>query len=150
MAGSETSTPDPAVDPPASAAERGRGERRSTWLAAGVLIGMIVVLVTIVALVAPPEARDRARRGQAGTEDERQPPPAIIPEPGAGDAPDRPGDRGGIEQLALLAAIAAGLAGIAGLVWRSSRRARRRALSTTPGPPPSEDEGPSPPDRHDR
>jgi hypothetical protein len=124
-----------------------RQRRRTAWLVGGGLIGVLVVLVTIVALVAPPEAGDRTKRGDAISGEEPSPPPGIIPEPGAGEAPDRPGARGGAEQLALLAAILAGLVGIVGLVWRSSRRARRRTMAATRVPP-SETEGPGPPDGH--
>lgn len=53
--------------------------------------------------------------------------PHIIPRPGTGKAPERPGDRGGWGQLLVLGVVIGGVATVGLLAWRSSVRARARA-----------------------
>lgn len=123
------------------ATETPAGERRRLIIGGGAFFGVLVVLIALVAIFggssadernttvtteacAPDDATCRAAQ-QSG---ER---PGIIPEPGAGRAPDEPGEPGGREQVALFFALIAALGVIIALVVRSTRRAAGRR---TPDP----------------
>lgn len=138
-----------------------RSERRGIAVAAGVFFGILVVLV-VIAIVASGDAGDERTTATVATspcaEDdvacravrESGERPGIIPKPGEGTAPDRPGDRGGWEQLALLGVIVVAVGGIATYIIRSGRRTRAAtasAASATPGPEAAATpDAPSPPE----
>ncbi|MBI2709873.1 MAG: hypothetical protein HYX34_09275 [Actinobacteria bacterium] len=96
-------------------------------MAAGVVFGVLAVLLAIVIVTAPPRA-GAPRRSSADQSDDR---PRSIRLPGVGRAPQRPGDRGGWEQLATLATIVAAVLAVTTLAWWSGRRNRRGRLPST-------------------
>lgn len=100
-----------------------QSERRSFWVAAGLLTGVLVVLIALFVAFYPRDAEQGVSK-QAQVDQALNQSPHIIPKPSEGRAPDNPGDPGGWEQLALLGLVVAGLGTVAALVWRSSRRAR--------------------------
>ncbi|MEJ7585803.1 MAG: hypothetical protein WKF43_17350 [Acidimicrobiales bacterium] len=97
-------------------------ERHSYWLAALVLLGVMVALVTATIVLAPSPSSDSKTQERGAGDTGRD----IIPRPNQGQAPQDPGDRGGWEQLAILAAIVVGIGLLATLAWRSGHRARDR------------------------
>lgn len=110
-------------------------ERRRFLLAALVLFGVLAGLVAVTATVArsqdpqaEPAPTDGGRTVATGPDTvPKEGQPGIIPRPNQGRGPQRPGDRGGWEQLATLAAVVSGIGLLVLLVWRSSRRARTKA-----------------------
>ncbi|HEX2575064.1 MAG TPA: hypothetical protein VHK88_01860 [Aquihabitans sp.] len=97
----------------------GSFDRRTLVLSALVLAVVIVGGVAIVALTSD-GGDQRANEVQEG----EIPPAEAIPQPGRGRAPERPGDRGGWEQLAILGVIVIAVTGIGLVIFRGGRRAR--------------------------
>ncbi len=93
--------------------------RRAAWLLGGA-IAVLLAIVLVAAVSSPPSKAERERARQ-----EELANPRSIPLPDSGRAPQRPGDPGGWEQLALGGLLVVALAG--GAVWlvHSSRKARR-------------------------
>lgn len=136
---------DPARPAPTSSdAAIEHDERRKFFLAGGVFVGAMVVLIAVAVLFSgdagdprtsastTPCAPDDVECEASQQSAER---PGIIPKPGEGQAPDEPGDRGGWEQIAVFVALVAGISLIIAMVVRSSRRARARAGADGPPPP---------------
>jgi len=94
-------------------------DRRALWLSAGLLL--VAIVGGVVAVTVTSDGGDRKEnRIQEG----EIPPAEAIPQPGRGRAPEKPGDRGGSEQLGLLAVMLAAVAGISVVIFRGGKNAR--------------------------
>lgn len=116
----------PDVDAQAPATDRGnRSERRRYLLIATVMVLAIVGLALVAGYVADdPPPSEQQQEGETAAK------PHIIPRPGSGKAPTRPGDRGGWEQAAVLVVMIGGIGTLGLLAWRSSVKARGSARPT--------------------
>lgn len=106
---------------PAARGDRDRNERRGRWIAATLLLGVVVVGVVIVSLSVD-EGPRKDTQGQLTEQGGAK--PHIIPRPNEGQAPQDPGDPGGWEQLGLFGMIVGGLGVITLVVVRGSARVR--------------------------
>lgn len=121
-------TPTPPTRSPSAPTRRKIGRGVSPLAAALALGGVILAMTLLFTLNAGLFKEDAARRSATADKGRM----AAIDQPYSGSEPERPGDRGGWEQLALLGVITVALAGgTAGMVF-SGRRARRRAASIEP------------------
>lgn len=107
-------------------------ERRTYWIAAIVVFGSIAILTTITLIASAGTSKD------GDSADQNQQPgierPHSIPQPGDGQAPEHPNDRGGWQQYLVLGLIVVALSTVGALAWRSSRQARTRmAMRDEPG-----------------
>lgn len=102
-----------------------RSEQRRYLLMAVVMVLSIVGLALLAGFVADdPPRSEQQQPGETAAK------PHIIPRPGSGKAPTKPGDRGGWEQTAVFLVMIGGLGMLGLLAWRSSVNARRAAGST--------------------
>lgn len=104
-----------------SAFEAGRNDRRTLILAAGLLAGVIIAGMVVVALSVDEGPRTDTQ-GQLAEQGGAK--PHIIPRPNDGHPPEDPGDRGGWEQLSLFGVLAVAIVGIGVMVFRGGRSAR--------------------------
>lgn len=92
--------------------------KRQTLISAIIFVAAIVIGV---AVVAGTMKADPAPKASQPAENSR---PTSIPRPGSGTAPQRPGDRGGWEQLAIFGLTLASMAGIGVVIFRGGKKAR--------------------------
>ncbi len=107
---------------------------RNGWVPSIALIVLIVAL-TLAFMAGSSAFKAEAERTGADAgpvAGQRMP---AIEQPYSGQKPERPGDRGGWEQLALLGLIVAALGGGTLALMASSRRARRARTSSAPTRP---------------
>jgi hypothetical protein len=115
----------PDVDAQVPATQRiHRPEQRRHLLIAAVMVLSIVGLALVAGFVADDPPRSEQQQSDTAAK------PHIIPRPGSGKAPTRPGDRGGWEQAAVFVVMIGGLGGLGLLAWRSSVKARRSGRPT--------------------
>lgn len=100
-------------------------DRRVVIASAAVLIGALLLGVAVVALTYDPEPTSTTTT-LVGESPGAAAAPGIIPKPNSGTAPEKPGDRGGWEQLALMGLILVALVGI-GVIVAKGGGARARA-----------------------
>ena len=92
--------------------------RRSLWIAAAILFGAMTVGVLAVAVFSKPTSAPVT--APAGGE-----PPKSIPLPNSGQKPEKPGDRGGWEQLLLFSVVCLSVTAIfAGATRGGSKKAK--------------------------
>jgi hypothetical protein len=105
-----------------------------------VTVAVVIVTVTGVGVASGPAgahpglpAGAQSPPSSASTTTLPEPAPGvpgqIIPEPGSGEEPEDPGDRGGWLQLTVLGLVLGGLGVIVGFVVRDARRRRDRGAA---------------------
>ena len=118
-------TPSPASPPSPTPGftpthKSGQIDRRTMWLSAGILFGVLIIGIAAMAIFSDPGTAPQPTTTNDGT-------PHIIDRPNSGTKPTHPGDRGGWEQLMVLGGIIVAVGGIAYVAFRggSSARANR-------------------------
>lgn len=86
------------------------------------LLLLALTLAAAVLVGAPPPVA--AQEPATSTTEVQVPTNDIIPGPNSGQAPDDPGDRGGVLQVGLLLLVLLAIAGVVLALVRQSRRAR--------------------------
>ncbi|MCU1371494.1 MAG: hypothetical protein JWO77_2688 [Ilumatobacteraceae bacterium] len=104
-------TPSPEFTPTHKSGEL---DRRTIWISAAVLFGVLVIGIGAMALFADPGNEPAPSDGK----------PHIIERPNSGTEPTNPGDRGGWEQLAVLGGIIVVLGGIAFVAFKGGSQAK--------------------------
>lgn len=111
---SPTPTPSPEFTPTHKSGEL---DRRTIWISAAVLFGVLIIGIGAMALFADPGNEPQPTTTESGS-------PHIIDRPNSGTAPTSNGDRGGWEQLLLLGGIVVAIGGIGYVVFRGGSQAK--------------------------
>lgn len=98
-------------------------DRRTLVVSALALLVVIVGGMAIVAISSDPENNGR-QDTQGQLQEQGGAKPHIIPRPGDGQAPAKPNERGGSEQLALFGLVMAAITGIGFVIFRGGKRAQ--------------------------
>ncbi|MGK2950621.1 MAG: hypothetical protein ACSLFP_18760 [Acidimicrobiales bacterium] len=87
---------------------------------------LLALTLATAALIGAPAAlaAQEAQEPATSTTEVQVPTNDIIPGPNSGQAPDDPGDRGGVLQVGLLLLVLLAIAGVVLALVRQSRRAR--------------------------
>ena len=90
-------------------------------------LALIIVIVGGMAIVAISSDADQGPRRdtQGQLQEQGGAKPHIIPQPGDGQAPSAPNERGGSEQLALFGLVMAAITGIGVVIFRGGKQARK-------------------------
>ena len=95
-------------------------DRRTLWIAAAVLFGSIVIGVAAVAIFSDPGTPTPKTRAEQASER-----PRSIEQPNSGQKPEKPGDRGGWEQMLVFTVVCLSIVAIfAGATRGGTRKAK--------------------------